>query len=480
MDLLKVENQILSAGKLLNTNFIEAEREAKKAIRLASGNPNLFDSYENKVADYYNSILGKEITRKKKSGEKVDHPKEIQDMEAYMKNGKDIVNALANGLMILSPEFRQQREQYIKEYLEKEYNAQYTPRDGQIQYRVVRPYGEYGIPETAFKEGLAPQFVSVWHFQQGIISKPYINDASNTIGEKVGWTGGISSTSANLKFTSAFDFAASHGQQDGWIYAYATDVAASVAHHITFGTGYDGIVRNGTERSNAEAAMEYMVNYMAPENIVAARRVSRDGKLKEIVFNKRVTISVFGDAEYLKFLLCESVDELRLLEFLEMKSAEIKNNNDGSLYVKAMVDLFVNLRAKRQAELIKIASASNYALRELLNNDFQEGLYEAQPKKSKKLQKLVMHLGVTEQIPDVLTEYKRQELEAEIDKTPPVLLASHFGYEFEKEKKVNINDPITRPNKLQSRYEQYKNHQPKVVAVKIDSLNDLSKKKPKK
>lgn len=468
--LLAVEEKLLSTGNALNLDFDRAEKEADHAIHLASGDPKKFDDYQKAVAAYYQSDEAENIIAAKKRGEVAEHPQHIQSMEVYMKKGKDLVNAMANGLMVYNPQFRAERESYIKQYLQKEYNAQFADRDGQIQFRAVRPFGDYGLPETAFQEGLAPQFVSVWSFQRGIISKPYINDASATTGEKVGWTGGITSTSSNLKFVSAFDFAASYGQQEGWIYSYATDEAASVAHHITYGCGYDGIVntKEGIDRSNAEAAMEYMVKFMAPENIVAARKISKNGDLGEIKFNPNAQKSAFGDAEYLKFLFCESVNEIRCLEFLENRSPEIKDGHEASVYADSMINIFESLAAPRQAWLLKLAYAANQALSDRVLAYLEGGTLENDPEKWNHLKDLVDNANA--HIKQTVSGLSRETLtQIESEKESALIVPSHFPSEFEADKRVEAKMKPVQPIVVQHRYQLGQADQPQHKAEELNA-----------
>ncbi|WP_454780365.1 hypothetical protein [Legionella sp. WA2022007384] len=444
--LLMAKSKILSAGTNLISNFDEAELDAKEAIRLASGNPKQYDEYEKNVANYFASDEAKDINQRKKKGEQIDHPKNILDQQQFIKDAKNIVNTLANSLMVSSPEFRKNRVNFIKQTLEgPEYQAEFVARDGQMQFRTIRPDGDYGKPAVAFKEGLAPQFVSVWAFQTGVISKPYVNDVYKTTGEKVGWSGGITSTSANIKFCAAFDFAATYGIQNGLIYVYSCDEAASIARHISFGVGYDGKVRQtqGVERSNAEAAMEYMLPYLAPERIVGAREIKEDGSLGAYFPNPNVKFSAYGDTEYLKLMLCNSVDEIKLVEYLERRSVEVIHHDEDIEYTNKMVVLFRTLPVERQTVILKLAHSSLIALNNELTQNLDPNLKETDPQKWELLQNLNCPGNLQNSIEvlpialqEALSMEQHKELSKGLEKDKKMFdVKSHFPFQFEREKR---------------------------------------------
>ncbi|CDZ76387.1 hypothetical protein BN59_00656 [Legionella massiliensis] len=483
MKLKKAEEKILSAGSKLNSDFSGAELDAKEAIRLASGNPKKYDEDEMAVNSYFASSEAADINNRKKAGEKVEHPKEILAKQQFIKESKNVVNTLANSLMVRSPAFRAARIDFIKKSLEDpQYNAKFVDRNGQMQFRTIRPDGDYGKPEVTFKEGLAPQFVSIWAFQSGVISKPYVNDIYANSGEKVGWSGGITSTSANLKFCAAYDFAASYGMQEGLIYIYACDEAASIARHITFGVGYDGKVDQsmGIDRSNAEAAMEYMLPYLSPERIIGAREVHKDGSLGEFFPNPNVKESAYGDVEYLKLMLCESVDEIKLIEFLERRSVEIIHNSKNASYVNQMVSLFTNLPPNRQAVVLKIAQASLVALNQQLAMSFDQNLEIDDPNKWEMLNNLKFADDLSqpleilpETIVNMLSPTKKDELKEHLETETSIQVQSHFIYEFEKDKRTDKNIPATQ--KINYPAPRFFKQEKPVTPVTEDDLAEISK-----
>ncbi|KTD56587.1 hypothetical protein Lsan_2747 [Legionella santicrucis] len=479
---LKAEKMIISAASKLLSDFEGAEADAKQAIRLASGDPKKYDTYEKEVKEYFESELSKEINLRKKSGEKVDHPKEILDKQQFIKDAKNIVNTIANTLMVTSPEFRENRVAYIKHSLENsKYNAKFIDRDGQMQFRTIRPEGDYGKPEVAFKEGLAPQFVSMWAFQSGVISKPYVNDVFETEGEKIGWSGGITSTSANLKFCAAFDFAASYGMQDGYIYVYACDEAASVGRHISFGVGYDGKVDKGMgiERSNAEAAMEYMLPFLSPERIIGAREIKKDGSLGEFFPNPNVKQSAYGDTEFLKLVLCENVNEIKLIEYLERRSVEILHKDNDLEYTNKMVKLFSELAPERQAVVLKIAHASHIALTHQLTENLDPTLKETDPLKWDMLHGLKLSKDPEhpiEVLPEVmklaLSHEQQSTLDTHLEKHSKLQVKSHFGFEFERDKRTTKDKSSTeKVHYPQPRFFRQQQEQPTTQ----DTLEEISK-----
>lgn len=482
---LKAEKMIVSAASKLISDFEGAEADAKEAIRLASGDPEIYDTYEKEVKEYFDSEPGKKISLRKKSGEKVEHPKEILEKEQFIKDAKNIVNTLANTLMVTSTEFRENRVAYIRQSLENsKYNAKFIDRDGQMQFRTIRPEGDYGKPEVAFKEGLAPQFVSMWAFQSGVISKPYVNDVFETTGEKIGWSGGIASTSANLKFCAAFDFAASYGMQDGYIYVYACDEAASIARHISFGVGYDGKVDKGMgiERSNAEAAMEYMLPFLSPDRIIGAREVKKDGSLGEFFPNPNVKKSAYGDTEFLKLLLCENVNEIKLIEYLERRSVEILHKDNDLNYTHDMVKLFCKLAPERQAVLLKIAHASHIALTHQLTENLDSAIKEKDPLKWGMLHGLKLRKNpkqAIEVLPEVMKVALSREqqimLETHLEKDSKLEVKSHFVFEFERDKRTTKDkSSAEKIHYPQPRFFRLPNEQP----VTKDTLETKSKTTP--
>ena len=457
--LTEIEEKILSAGLLLNTNFNEAESSAESAIHLASGDKEMYKTYEKDISDYYSMI--KRITPTP------EKPETIKEKETFIANAKSTVNVIANSLMLSSSEFKEERIKHIKSTLEQsKIPAHFTHRDGQMQFRTVRPFGNYGTPDAVFSEGMAPQFVSMWGFQKGVISKPYINDSNETTGEKVGWTGGIVSTTANLKFAASFDFSQSHGQQDGWIYVYACDEAASVARHIEFGVGYDGKVSKSEkiERSNAEAAMEYIVPYMDPSRIVGARRVTHDGRLEEYKSNPFVTQSTFGDIEYMKLTLCESIDELKILEFLEGASAECHDNHDERSreeYDKKMTALIEQLPSDRIKIILELATAAQSSLKSASINQLLSDLQHTNPKKYEKLSQLT--LGAVD---NSSSEGKKNDGED----LSLIKVQSHFKIEFEMDKRMS-KEEMAPPSHPTTRFKRIFKEQKKPEADQPEQLN---------
>lgn len=360
---MDAEKILLSASRKLLTDFSSAESEVKEAIRMVSGKHKKYNIFEHDIEAYFQSSHAAYVLEQRKKGETIDHPEEIKLKQKFIKDAKIQVNSMANLLMVESAEFRDNRMKFIKTHLENQYGAKFVDRKGQIQFRAIRVEGDYGKPETAFVEGLAPHFVSIWEFQPGLINKPYVNDERTVTGEKIGWTGGITSTSANLKFCASFDFASRFGIQDGFIYIYSCGEAASVANHISSGVGYDGKVdiSANIDRSNAEAAMEYILPYLSPECIIGAREIRKDGTLGQYFHNHNINKSAVGDTEYLKVMLCDTVNEIKLIEFLEGRSVEILYNNTGS-YSKEMKGIFLDLSLERQKLVISLASSASQAL----------------------------------------------------------------------------------------------------------------------
>jgi hypothetical protein len=345
MAVRQIEGLVIKAGSYLNTDFEKAEALAKSAIILAGDGQFSRQQFDDYLA----------VSKAPKSypNEKIA---EIEAIKPSIFQAKMRVNEIANKLMVTNPSFRQNRIRFIQGALQEKYGSTFSDRGGHVQYRSIAQRGDYGKPEIAFQQGLAPQFVAMWLFQSGIINTPYVNDSKDHTGEKVGWTGGISSTTSNLSFAAGFNYAEKYGIQDGWIFAYAANVTASVGSHIQYGSGYSG----AENKSNAEAAEEHMVPYIEPESIIMARRVFKDGTLGELKANPNVACSkAIGDIEYLKLVSCETVDELKLIEYLEGKNPRILDDIGIRASIdQEMVGKFSNLTPMRQAFVLELAECS--------------------------------------------------------------------------------------------------------------------------
>lgn len=74
---LKAEKMIVSAASKLISDFEGAEADAKEAIRLASGDPEIYDTYEKEVKEYFDSEPGKKLVCVKNPVKKLSIPKKF-------------------------------------------------------------------------------------------------------------------------------------------------------------------------------------------------------------------------------------------------------------------------------------------------------------------------------------------------------------------------------------------------------------------
>lgn len=454
--------------------FAEAESWAIKAVILAHDgslftpdpqNPTEKYTIEQCVklsTEYFkaNTDIIKEMRKTDKS---VSFDPKMVAMRKFTNAAKNHVNLISNYLMVLDPSFAKNRTSFIKSELIEKNSAKFTRMRDRVQYRSVRPNGDYGTPETTFLEGMAPQFLSMWLFQKGLINIPSVNDAAVVEGQEMGWTSGIPSTSASLEFVAGFDYAKCYGQSEGWIYAASIDEAASVAPHITINSGHSG----ENNKTNAEAAKEYMLTFIEPSRILGARKVYKDGSfckkdaagnimknsdgepIIDIIINPKYRHTAFSDIEYYKFFTCESVDELRLISYLVNKSADYIDSTDETVKAeikKTMEEKFHKLTPVRQTYVRETAKEEKRAMQ----NQALIEISKLPKEKSAKIQHIQTRCAFNQTV-NLLPclSHSNSTMAANnsnnMKHPDPLTLANDFGLEFNAQERASKLDPVSTP-----------------------------------
>jgi len=159
--------------------------------------------------------------------------------------------------------------------------------------------------------------------------------------------------------------------------------------------------------------------------------------LGEYIPNPNAKCNAFGDVEYLKLVLCNTLDEIKIVEFLENKSAEMFHhqyyiNNFG--YIDEMTRKFTHLPADRQVLLLKLSHSSLYAYNKAFLENLDPKLKEKDPAKWEALDPTqVKDYGSL--ILCRLSDEQWQALEDELNKSGKIQAERNFKFDFDSAKR---------------------------------------------
>lgn len=177
-------------------------------------------------------------------------------------------------------------------------------------------------------------------------------------------------------------------------------------------------------------------------------------------------------------MLCENVNEIKLIEYLERRSVEILHKDNDFEYTNKMVKLFSELTPERQAVVLKIAHASHIALTHQLTDNLDPTLKETNPLKwdmlhGLKLSKDPEHpIEVLPKMMRLALSHEQQlTLDTHLEKHSKLQVKSHFGFEFERDKRTTKDKSPEKIHYPQPRFFRQQQEQPTTK----DTLEEISK-----
>ena len=243
-----------------------------------------------------------------------------EGQKKIIQTGALFLNKIANKLIIEDAAFRAQHEEFSElsmqqtspMFQKRKFN-QHHHENITLSFRFMVTSDDFGLPDNIFIEGIPSSVFSMQEFNDPGINRANIKQITYPDPSRIGWTSGGISSSTSVTHPAAWGPAIY--KQAGYLYCIIPHEGYNVAEGIHHNVGF----YRAKGKSNAEGAREiFMLTYCAPEQVIAARKVEKDGTLGPLLVNKQGNSKgLIANAEFKKFIEANSVEELIIYDFLE-------------------------------------------------------------------------------------------------------------------------------------------------------------------